>query len=176
MKGLSFDSFGSFATHLLEVEVGLYETLHRGLEEVAEMVEHSAKDKLGEYQPQVGPFPAWAPLSDYTLYGWGWYPGKVDLGYAPPDNPLVREGDLRESIGHEVDHLDAVIGSPEDNALYQELGTSKMPPRPFLGPAGFENKEAIAKLVGAATVVGLVGGEFDLGALGYNFRTKDTVR
>lgn len=137
------------------VEFALESALHR----IGAHVEKVAKEEIGEYQPAVGPFPAWAPLSEYTLNGWGKYPGKIQLGYAPPDNPLLREGDLRDSIEYHVDHLEVSIGSDDDRMVYHELGTARMPPRPVLGPAVFRSKHVIEKLVGAALAVGLVGGE-----------------
>jgi hypothetical protein len=83
----------------------------------------------------------WEPLSGATIFGFtlpnGKYiPGKVELGYAPPDNPLLRTGDLRESIGSEAEGLTGIVGSTSKIGLYQELGTANarlsIPPRPFL--------------------------------------------
>ena len=41
---------------------------------------------------------------------------------------------MAHSITHELlpAELAVVIGSPDKTALYQELGTSRIPPRPFL--------------------------------------------
>jgi hypothetical protein len=36
--------------------------------------------------------------------------------------------------------------------VFHEFGTSKMPPRPVLGPAAFRNKLAIQRLVGEAAL------------------------
>ena len=83
--------------------------------------------------------------------------------------------DLRESIQHEVDgtigHLEAIIGSKSDIAEYQEFGTEKIPPRPFIGPAAFNQKDKIQQLLGEAFVEGLVGGESIHRSLGYDFET-----
>ena len=67
-------------------------------------------------------------------------------GYAP-DAPLLRDGTLRDSITHDVDGDTVVVGSELDIAEYQELGTDKMPPRPFIGPAMMHEGEHAADVV-----------------------------
>jgi hypothetical protein len=56
------------------------------------------------------------------------------LGFAA-NEPLLRTGDLRESIEYTVLPREAAveIGSNDKIAVYQELGTSRIPPRSFLG-------------------------------------------
>jgi HK97 gp10 family phage protein len=66
------------------------------------------------------------------------------------DAPWLHTGELRDSIGHQADGLEAAVGSTSDVALYQELGTARLPPRPFLAPAAAENGEAIAQAAGQA--------------------------
>lgn len=146
-----FKSFGALATHLVSINLGEAIALHKGLEFVAERIEATAKEKIGEYQAGIGPFPEWADLADATEKE------KERLGY-PLDAPLLRRGDLRDSIGHEVGALEAIIGSTDDVMVWQEMGTEYIPPRPVLGPAALQNEEKIAALVGAATVAGLLGG------------------
>ena len=48
---------------------------------------------------------------------------------------------------------------------FHEFGTRNMPPRPVVGPAAFENREAIRQAVGAAVVTGIVGGDLARGLL-----------
>ena len=50
----------------------------------------------------------------------------------------------------EADGLVATVGSTSDVALYQELGTARLPPRPFLAPAAAENGDGIAQAIGQA--------------------------
>jgi hypothetical protein len=63
----------------------------------------------------------------------------VQLGYAPPDNPLLREGDLRNSIQFSLtgawtaDKL--TLGSVDEVMLFHEHGTRLMPPRPVIAPS-----------------------------------------
>lgn len=81
----------------------------------------------------------WEPLSEATLEGFRhhsgrWIEGKRSLGY--PDDPLLRTGQMRDSIEAEVDGLQGMVYSNDKRALWQELGTEgadyPIPPRPFL--------------------------------------------
>lgn len=129
----------------------------RGLDDAGKVVEDAAKSYIGHPQHAVGPFPAWAPLSEATEYGF-WHPiahmyipGKVsDLGY-PPNTPLLRDGDLRDSIKHAVVGRAVHVGSDNPVALWQELGTPgahyPIPPRSFLARAMFvEGRKAVAAI------------------------------
>jgi len=147
-----FKSIGAFAEYLATREVALHATLEVGLEVVAAKVQQTARAEIGVYQPEVGPFPAWAPLAEFTVND------RLAQGYSP-DDPLLREGHLRESITHEVGPMEAVIGSDSDIAVYQELGTVKIPPRPFLGPAVIHEEKFIKETLGAATVAAFAGEE-----------------
>ncbi len=160
-----FSSFGAFAMHLIEREVAARFALHAGLEHVATKVEETAKSELGTYQPEVGQFPAWQPLAQSTV------DDRIAQGF-PADEPLLRTGDLRESISHQVEGLEAAVGSTSDVALYQELGTMNMPPRPFLGPAAVRNERHMVRVLGAVAVAGLAGGEVLPEALGYDLAVK----
>lgn len=162
-----FDSILGFVTHLATVEVDMHRAIHKGLERVSRYIEADAKGRIGHEQDAVGPFPAWAPLEDSTEAE------KARLGY-PVDAPLLRTGDLRDSIEHEVSGLEAVIGSKSEIAEYQEFGTRTIPPRPFIGPAAFNNKPAIEKILGTAMVEGLTGGHVIHEDLGYGFSVGKT--
>jgi len=47
-------------------------------------------------------------------------------------SPWRRTGTLQSSIGYRADATGAVVGSDDPVAVDQELGTSNIPPRPFL--------------------------------------------
>jgi HK97 gp10 family phage protein len=160
-----FGSLGAFAEHLIVREIATLEALHAGLEKVAWLIEGTAKAEIGTYQPEAGPFPAWADLADATEAE------KARLGF-PVDAPLLRTGEMRESITHQVAGLEAAIGSNEDKMIYHEFGTSRIPPRPVLGPAAFRNKEKIRAIIGEAVVTGLIGGSPIHPSLGYDFPIK----
>lgn len=158
-----FGDVATFAAHLLTLNAAIEHSTHKGLEKVAKIIERDAKGQIGHYQPEVGPFQDWAPLAESTEAE------KARLGY-PADAPLLREGKLRDSIQHEVAGHEAVIGSKSEIAEYQEFGTRTIPPRPFIGPAAFKNKDAIQHILGASLVQGLIGGDPIHSALGYDFK------
>lgn len=136
-----------------------------GLGRAAKIVQEDAKGRIGEYQSDVGPFPAWAPLAESTEQQ------KEALGYER-GKPLLREGDLRESIVTEHNAMEAIIGSKMEIARFQEFGTADaahpIPPRPFLGPAAFQNQGKITATVGAYAMAGFVGGASIPPGLGYD--------
>lgn len=153
-------------------EIGLAEAiaLHEGLDRAAACVEKRAKAEIGTYQPAVGEFPEWPELAPSTQSE------RERKGFTPND-PLLRTGELRDSISHETHGLEAVIGSTSDIMIYQELGTVMngkvhVPARPVLGPAVFQEKETIERLIGAAAVGGIIGMNRIHAALGYDFETK----
>lgn len=154
-----------FALHLAELSHGTAKIEDKALEKCALLIERDAKAQIGWYQGAVGPFQDWAPLADSTEAE------KARKGY-PLDAPLLRDGALRDSIQHEVEHGEAVVGSKSDIAEYQEFGTATIPPRPFIGPAAFRNKENIQKILGMAAVEGITGGQVIHRSLGYDFEIK----
>ena len=161
-RTIEFNSLGDFARHLIGVEVAVKAAEHKGLKKAAVLIENAAKAEIGHYQGAAGPFPAWAPLADPTEAS------KARKGY-PAGAPLLASGDMRDNISHQVSGHEAVIGSPDDKAFYHEFGTSKMPPRPIFGPAVFSNKAKIQRIIGAAVVSGIIGGEIVAGGHEYFF-------
>lgn len=146
-----FGSLAAFAAELVTLDAKVRAQLEEGLKKVALKVEKTAKDEIGTYQSAVGPYPAWEPLADSTRAD------RVSKGYTEND-PLLRSGQLRDSISHVTRGLEADIGSDSDIAVFQELGAAHIPPRPFLGPAVEHNHAAIRKMIGGAVVKGLLGG------------------
>lgn len=163
MQTKEFQDLASFCLHLAAVQTAVARAQHSALEKAAQIIEQDAKDRIGHYQAAEGPFHEWAPLADSTEYD------KARQGY-PTDAPLLRKGDLKESIQHEVEGAEAVVGSKSEIAEYQEFGTKTIPPRPFIGPAAFANKDKIEALLGHAVVAGLTGGAVIHESLGYDFK------
>ena len=124
----------------------------RALKKAALLIEKEAKGEIGHYQPEVGPFPAWAPLADSTEAS------KAAKGY-PAGAPLLASGAMRRDIGHVIEGHEAVIGSPDEKAVFHEFGTSKMPPRPVFGPAVYKNLDKLHALMGAEVVAGIIDGK-----------------
>ncbi len=164
---MSIFSLIGFSEHLLKVSVAIAEGAHVGLEVCAKLIQKSAQAEIGEYQPAIGPFPAWADLSDATLSD------KESKGFAVP-YPLLRTGDLRDSIQYEVSAFEAIIGSTSPIAAFQEFGTNStgwgagIPPRPFIGPAAYKNKENIIAILRSVLVIGFAGGNIISRNIGYS--------
>jgi HK97 gp10 family phage protein len=148
-----------FIAHLAGASMRIERETNKALERAARLVEAEAKAAIGDYQPEAAPFAAWAQLADVTVAE------KEKLGYAPPDNPLLRTGELRDSIDHAVGDKEAVVGSNSPVAEYQELGTRHIPPRSFLGGAAVRKGPEVAEILGSATVMALVGEEVAGGSL-----------
>ena len=110
------------------------------LESVGTKIEKEAKEIIGHYQrSDTGPFPEWEELKTATQSD------RIRQGFTPND-PLLRSGELRDSIRHEVRGNSVAIGSDLDIAIYQEMGTSTIPPRPFLRVAAWRSKKWLGKL------------------------------
>lgn len=155
-----------FSEHLINLIASEAIAMHEGLKVVAKAIEKTAKNEIGKYQSAVGQFPKWAELEESTIAE------KERLGYAPPDNPLLRTGSLRDSISNQVRGFEAVIGSTSQVMVYHEFGTSRMAMRPVIGPAAFRNKKKIQKILGSAVVAGFYGeGNRINEKLGYDFET-----
>lgn len=102
----------------------------------------------------------WKALSTATVYGFHnelrnfrWQPGKLELGYGGFEAPLLRTGQLRDSIESSVDGLTGVVGSTDKVAIYHELGAAlaryEIPPRPFLMRSLIEATAGVDVLAGA---------------------------
>jgi len=150
------------AEKLVLAEIAIHTAANAALERVAQKVEKTAKDEIGVYQDAIGPFDAWPELAQSTQ------DEREKLGFMPND-PLLRTGELRDSISHEVHDFEAVIGSTSEIMEYQEFGTSRgIPPRPVIGPAAERNHDVILKELGGAVVAGLIGGDPIHPSLGYD--------
>lgn len=139
---LSLKQFGQVFDRIVERVEADERAKHRALEKGAKIIERRAKEVIGHYQHNTGPFHEWVDLKQSTV------DEKERLGFAPPDNPLLRTGKMRASIEHTVKGDEAHIGSNDDVAVFQELGTHTIPPRSFLGVAAFQTAPEVARVVG----------------------------
>jgi hypothetical protein len=120
-------SFGEWAAKLESAAVRAKNEIEIPTEAVMVAAEAEAKAAIGTYAF------GWPQLAESTQ------DERVAKGYSPND-PLLREGNLRDSIEHQVEATfegaEGVLGSGEKTALWAELGTSRgEPPRPFLSEA-----------------------------------------
>ena len=106
----------------LALKFALEREVRLGMEEAAKL----AKGFIGREGP------GWAPLAESTIAD------KERQGYETPA-PLLRTGELRDSIKGEAESVPGgvrgVVESDDPSALSHEIGSSREPPRPFLGPA-----------------------------------------
>lgn len=153
------------AAHFARLEHTFAETIEHSLEQAAKLIQHDAQQRIGHYQQEVGPFPAWAELAPETQVE------RARLGFTPND-PLYRTGSLYRSIEYDIGYREATIGSREKVAAWMEFGTSRVPPRPFLGPAWFSNIDRIRAIVGHFTVRALEGKP----TVGYSFSGAPALR
>jgi HK97 gp10 family phage protein len=136
MKTFSLvESIAFFATLKLEMEA----VNHSALEKAAQIVEKEAKRVIGTYDYN------WTPLAASTL------------AKKAADTPLLETGEMRDSIEHISDHKEANIGSNNDKALWQELGTVKIPPRSFLAGALQHKTDEVVETIGREIHGALIG-------------------
>ena len=162
---MEFDSFGAFAAHLRQVQGKLPAAETAGLKAGAEIIQTEAKAILGTYQvTDTGPFEPWESLATDTMYI------RSGQGYTPND-PLDRSGVLEEHIESMAQGREAATGVPDlvvdydyqkptnvgDVAIWMEEGTPHIPPRSFLGVAGFRKGEAAADEVARHVAAALAG-------------------
>jgi hypothetical protein len=173
-----FKSIEDFIRHLASIVPAVEVAAQRGVHEGGSLIQAEAQREIGHYQSSAGPFPDWAPLADTTLNGFTdqhghHHPGKVELGFAPPDNPLLRTDGLHDHIELSVSHNKAVVGVPDeiigdgtpenpvrnigDVARWQEFGDSNLRARSFLGRAAYLKAKAAAHAIGHAVFLAIIG-------------------
>ena len=129
-------TFGEAAEYYRQAADLIEEDLHAVVVAVAARAAERAQGYIGHLQPE------WAPLSDATIEGF-WHPagfwitGKRELGFEGPDyEPLLRSGQMEQSIQPVADGLTGGVVSDDKVMLFQEMGTPgarfPIPPRPVL--------------------------------------------
>lgn len=177
----SFKSIGDFVAHLRAEQGAAELRVQRALHEAARRVQEEAVHSIGAYQEAAGPFKAWEALSPNTLEGFTdsrghHHPGKEELGFAPPDNPLERTAQLKHAIGLNVTRNHAEIGVPDEDvgdgtpedpnrnlgdvAYWTEFGTEKMPARSFLGRALYVREHEVVSIIGHAAAAAVAGMDY----------------
>jgi len=147
---MEFATLADLAHHLTRDTVGGLVATRKGLEVATAILQKEAKAEFGHYQDTEGPFPEWAELADSTKED------RLQQGFTEND-PLLRRGDLRDSVERESGDWEGTVGSTSEIMPFHEFGTAKMPPRPVMGPALYRKAEEIAELIGSFAVSGLVG-------------------
>ena len=114
------------------------------VEKACKIVQARAKRTIGTNQEM------WPPLAPSTITD------KQRHGYATP-KPLLRTGELRDSIQYIARGLEGCVGSDLERAVYLEMGTSRMPPRSYLRSAAIVSEDRIHRMATATTIAALSG-------------------
>jgi hypothetical protein len=128
-----------FVAHLAVLEHDMHELGPAIVARACEMVCAEAKRVIGEGYPE------WPALSPETL-------AKKMM-----NTPLLETGELRASIEWQSHGLEGAVGSNNDKAVWQELGTSRIPPRSFLVGAATHMGPEIEKMAARAVRAVLAG-------------------
>ena len=129
VEEVEFTSFAVFGLYLERMRRHTKDAILDATECAAQSVVDDIQGQMGTYQPQVGPFPEWEPLSDETMRR------RAKRGINPENEPLLERGDLRDSYRVIRNGDEIALGSDAEYADAQETGTSRIPPRPVVGPA-----------------------------------------
>ena len=124
-------SLSGAAAHFGGLAVTLEHKKHETLDHGARILQTEAKRVLGTYD-----------------YGWPALKPSTIAGKSTGDSPLLETGDLRDSIERDVQTDAAYVGSNDPKATRHELGTSRMPPRPFLKGAANAKHAEIGEAMG----------------------------
>lgn len=122
-----------FKSYLPEVESQMISICTSNMNKVSQMLVEAIKEKLS--QPGSG-----------RMYG-------GHQASAPGEPPSPYTGELRESIKSEVTvdsgrNISSTVGSDLDKAVYLELGTRTIAPRPFFKVTVLENLDKIISMLG----------------------------
>jgi hypothetical protein len=144
MRPLLSFRHGAFVLHLGAVERDLHNVGPAIVARACEMVCEAAKKAIGKEHEM---WPALSPstIADKMRHGW------------PTPSPLLRSGALRDSISWTSEGLEGAVGSDSEIAVWQELGTSRMPPRSFLASSAHSMEDQIHKMAARAVVSVLCG-------------------
>jgi HK97 gp10 family phage protein len=143
MRMREFNNLGGFIAFLEAVRFEAAEKA--ALEAAAVVLESEAKRVIGTHDYN------WPPLADSTVARKG------------DDDPLIVNASadpgalIRNTIEHNVGGREAQVGSDSDVAVFNEFGTSKIPPRPFLGGAVDAKGQAAADAAVEQFVIALGG-------------------
>jgi hypothetical protein len=133
-----------FIAELPAIERDLHMSGPKIIEEACKIVQKKAKAAIGKQHAE------WAPLAQSTIED------KQQHGFPTP-KPLLRTGELRDSIKYTVRGLEGAVGSDLERAPWLELGTSRMPPRSFLVSSAISSEDKIRRLAAATTIAALSG-------------------
>jgi phage gpG-like protein len=128
-----------FVAKTKSIEHDMKEVSHAIVARACEMVCAEAKRVIG-----VG-YPEWPALAPETL-------AKKMM-----NTPLLETGEMRASIEWNAEGNEGFVGSNNDKAVWHELGTTKIPPRPFLMGAAMRMEAEIHAMAAKAVMAVMAG-------------------
>ena len=141
-----------FAAALIKLEADLKlpvenpaSPFHHTMIKACMRIQSDAQNLMGSYHQSFGPFPKWDRLADSTNAN------RERKGFAP-DEPLLRTGEMQRSIKYKIMGDTGHIGSDSPVAVFQELGTARIPARSFLGRTGFKDAPVVEGMFGRRVV------------------------
>src|ERR1700730_12162172 len=123
-----------FVAHLKVLDMEMKAVSHGVVARACELICAEAKRVLGTEGYD------WPALSPATL------------AHQMQSGMLLETGELRGSIEWNSSGIEAAVGSNLDKAVWHELGTARIPPRPFLAGAAVAMEEKIHKSAARAVV------------------------
>ncbi len=152
-------SLKELAARMVRTPVIVHATVELAVKKSAVKVRDTAVKKFGEYQPAVGPFPAWEQLKPATIKQKEKAGGGEDplIGHYEHSQNNAWPAHLRNTIEIAVDGFQGAVGTRDPIGAHHEYGAPKknIPPRPFLRPALFENLDEIHKEMLEALVLAI---------------------
>jgi hypothetical protein len=138
-----FDLLG-FVAQLPAIERDIEASGPKIIERACQMIQKKAKAAIGKNHE------LWPPLAPSTL-------ADKEKHSFPIPKPLLRTGELRDSIEYTVHGNEGAVGSNDPVVVYQELGTSRIPPRSFLVSSAISSEDRIHRMAAATTMAALAG-------------------
>ncbi len=136
-----FSSLAEFAGFLTRLTVGYDQIQQEQMERACRVVQTEIRAAIGSHR--------FTPLAASTV---------AKKGH---DDQLRETGELRGEIAYTVTRaglgVAGEIGSNLERAVYLELGTSKMPPRPFLSDSAHRREAEVVSILGQGAIRGLTG-------------------
>jgi HK97 gp10 family phage protein len=114
------------------------------VEKACKIIQAKAKSAIGKEHEE------WVPLAESTITD------KARHGFATP-KPLLRSGELRDSIEYTVHGNEGCVGTDKKEAPFLEFGTSRMPARSFLVSSAIASEDKIHRTAAATTIAALSG-------------------
>src|ERR1700736_2210525 len=139
MEHMTVYSILGFVAKLGVIEAEMHTVNHAIVARACELICAEAKRVIGTYD-----------------YGWPQLSPKT-LEHKFFNTPLLETNAMRASIEWHAEGNSGEVGSNSDIAVFQELGTSRIPPRPFLAGATQHREDKIHKMAARAVVACIAG-------------------